>query len=403
MVWMKRRALKVMWGLTMGFCVHQTYGQVYISEQQAIDLALENYPLIRSSTQKIEQQKSLLPSAYSFPGTEILIQAPTGEDMRASILQAIEFPSVYAAQRKAFEKQVSVAEAEKATNVNLVKYNVKTSFNNLLYAVEREKVLKRYDSILSDLIDVNDIRYRVGQIAILEKINGEAKYKLIQNQLLQAQTDRRNFQYQLSLYFGKPGDSTYYPNTKFAKTTVPVAINFSDTIMERNPIVSLYKNQIDYSKWALKVERRKRLPGLMGGYFNQASHSTPFNLRLNYGVVLPIAFWSYKSKIKAAQKGVDIAISQSDLVGNKLYSDFVQALSQYKQYAQSVVYFEGIGLTQSQQIIESAQKSFRSGAISYYIYLSNIDQAFQIELGFLEALKNYNQSVVNLLYIKGEL
>jgi cobalt-zinc-cadmium resistance protein CzcA len=75
----------------------------------------------------------------------------------------------------------------------------------------------------------------------------------------------------------------------------------------------------------------------------------------------------------------------------------------YKQYSQILDYFETIGTKQSKQIIESAQKSFRSGAISYYFYLQNIDQAFQIDLGYLDALKNYNQSVINLLYIKGEL
>src|SRR5690606_1535764 len=139
----------------------------------------------------------LVPSYLNLPNTEVLIQAPTGDQMRASILQMMDFPTVYAAQKKSLKTQVSIAEAEKETNVNLVKFSVKTSFNNLIYSVEREQVLKRYDSILSDLIDVNEIRYKVGQIAILEKINGEAKYKIIQNQLLQAQTDRKNNQFQL--------------------------------------------------------------------------------------------------------------------------------------------------------------------------------------------------------------
>lgn len=381
----------------------QSAAQNVISEQQAIDQAMTNYPLIISSLRKIEQQKALLPSAYNLSNTEILIQAPTGDQMRASILQTIEFPTVYTSQHQALKKLVNVAEAEKETNVNLVKYSVKTSYNNLLYSVERERQLKRYDSILSDLIEVNEVRYRVGQIAILEKINGEAKYKIIQNQLLLAQTERRNNQFQLALYLGKPGDSTYVPSIKFSKLSAPVTINFEDTIMEHNPLLNLYKGQLEYTKLLLKVERNKQLPGLMGGYFNQAAVNTPSYYRINYGITVPVAFWAYRARIKSAKKGVDVASSQANLISNKLYSDFVQALSQYKQYAQSVNYFETIGQTQSKQIIESAQKSFKSGAISYYIYLQNLDQAFQIELSYLEALKNYNQSIVNLLYIKGEL
>jgi outer membrane protein TolC len=404
MAWMKFSKKYISSVLVAVCAFSSSKAQVLISEQEVIDKALQNYPLIVSSIKKIEQQKALLPSAFNLSNTELLWQAPTGDGMRLSVLQNIEFPTVYLAQHRALKKQVSIAEAEKETNVNLIKYTVKSTYNNLLYSVERERLLKRYDSLLSDLIEVNEIRYRVGQIAILEKINGEAKYKIVQNQLRQSQTERKNNQYQLALYLGKPGDSTYLPNTNFIKTSVPVTINFEDTVMERNPLLLLYKNQLDYSKTILKVERNRQLPGLMVGYFNQASpaSATPIDMKFQYGVTLPIAFWSYRAKIKGAKKGVEVAQNQSNLISNQLYSNFVQALSQYKQYSQSLGYFETIGVTQSKQIIESAQKSFKSGAISYYFYLQNLDQAFQIDLSYLDALKNYNQSVVNLLYIKGE-
>jgi len=401
MAWTKHKNVFISVGFL--FLSLGTKAQNFITEQQAIEQAMVNYPLITSSLKKIEQQKALLPSAYNLSNTEILIQAPTGDQMRASILQMIEFPTVYTSQHKALKKLVNVAESEKETNVNLLKYSIKTTYNNLSYAVERENVLRRYDSILSDLLDVNEVRYRVGQIAILEKINGEAKYKLIQNQLLQARTERKNNQFQLALYLGKPGDSTYLPNGRFEKVAIPVTINFADTIMDKNPIIGLYRNQVDYSKMTLRVERNRMIPGLMGGYFNQAAPNTPSKYRLNYGITLPIALWSYRARIKSTKKGVEVAQSQSELISNKLYSDFVQALSQYKQYSQSLSYFETIGKTQSKQIIESAQKSFKSGAISYYIYLQNLDQAFQIDLSYLEALKNYNQAIVNLSYIKGDI
>jgi cobalt-zinc-cadmium resistance protein CzcA len=88
---------------------------------------------------------------------------------------------------------------------------------------------------------------------------------------------------------------------------------------------------------------------------------------------------------------------------NRLSADYSQALSQYTQYEQSLNYFETIGLEQSKEIIKNARQSFKSGAIGYYFYLQNLDQAFQIELNYLEVLKNYNQSIINLRYIKGEL
>ena len=76
------------------------------------------------------------------------------------------------------------------------------------------------------------------------------------------------------------------------------------------------------------------LPGLLVGFFNQASPNTLSHYKLNYGFSIPIAFWSYKSKINAAKKGIEIAEAQLHLLNKKLYSDNIQALLTYQQCAE---------------------------------------------------------------------
>lgn len=145
------------------------------------------------------------------------------------------------------------------------------------------------------------------------------------------------------------------------------------------------------------------MPGLLVGYLNQGNEHTSFKYRLRFGVTLPIFYWGYHSRIKAANKGIEIAENQLILGKYKLNGEYIQAVSRYRQFTQELNYYESAGLLEAAQTLKSASESYRLGSITYYIYLLNIEQAFSIELNYLEALKNYNQSITHLKYILGDI
>jgi outer membrane protein TolC len=345
----------------------------------------------------------LLKSFINPGNTELLFEAPTGQELRPAILQIIDFPTVTAQQYKSQKKLINLNGSEKKVTQNQLIFSVKAQFNLFQFNLDKTKTLTIYDSILSDLLEVNDVRFRVGQISSLEKLNGEAKYKLIQNQLLQANVDVKSSKYNFSLLLGKPGDTTFFPSQGLTKRINSLDQKVSVSDIDKNPLVEYYEKQMDLNKSLLKVERNKRLPGLMFGYYNQADANTPLSLvsRLRFGVLLPIWFWTNQSKIKGAKKAVEISETQMQVNSMNLVSQYAQAVAQYEQYQQSLNYFESVGLRQAEEIIKNAQTSFKAGSIGYYFYLQNLDQAFQIRLSYLEALKNYNQSILTLEYLSG--
>ena len=382
-----------------------SYCQNLISVDQAIDLSLTKNPQMKLADQKIDIQKSLIPSAFNLNNIEFVFQSPDGHGLRPTLYHIIDFPTVYAAQYEAQKSQVKISEADKRVTTNQIKYSVRTTYLTLQYQISRKEILRKYDSLLSDLLDVNSLRYGVGQISKLEKVNGEAKYYLIQNQLRQTVVELKNARLLLSYLFGSPGDTTYMPTDKFSKNLTDINENLIDTSLSNNPLTDYYNQQVSLSRKQLKVESSRALPGFVWGFFNQATplDKTPIGVQFMYGINVPFAFWSYSAKIKGAKKGIEATTTQMRVNKNRLSADYSQALSQYTQYEQSLNYFETIGLEQSKEIIKNARQSFKSGAIGYYFYLQNLDQAFQIELNYLEVLKNYNQSIINLRYIKGEL
>ena len=64
-------------------------------------------------------------------------------------------------------------------------------------------------------------------------------------------------------------------------------------------------------------------------------------------------------------------------------------------------YYEESALSQSELILNNAQKAFKSGTIGYVEYVQAINQGVQIQSGWLEALKNYNQAIIHLEYLAG--
>ena len=374
-----------------------------ISLEQAINQAISNNPEMKLSGQKIDQQIALKPNAYNFGDPLIIFQAPTGDEQRISVLQTFQYPGVYVAQHQAQKGRVGLSQTEKLIVQNNLTYKVKNAYNETQFLIEKVQLLQRKDSIYSNILKINDVRYRVGQISNLEKINGEAKYKEIEYLLQQSRASLKDARIQLGLLLGNPNDSSFVPSEKLSKITAGniVMNDYDSSVYHSNPLLGYNYKLEKVNRSMLQVERRKRIPGPIVGYLNQASHSTETFYRFQFGFSLPIWFWTYSANIKSAKKGVEIAKTQKQITANQLSTEYSRAITQFRQQTENIEYFETIGLQQSDEIIKAARESYRLGSIGYYAFLQNIELAFQIEQNYLESLRNYNQSIITINYITG--
>lgn len=373
----------------------------FLTEKICIETALQKNLQMKVADLKIEKQQKLKASTINLPNLEVLIQSPNGTHFRPGFMQGIDFPTVYTSQYKSQKNYIKVVESEKVISSNTLVYNVRTSFNDLKYATEKYTILKNQDSIFSEIVSINEIRFRVGQISNLEKLNGESYYKQIQFSKMQSQAELRNSKIQLSILMGKPNDTTFLYDGKITKIVDYEIQSQPDTSFALNPITNYYNQQKTYNNSLLKVERNRRIPGLMFGFLNQANENTDLQYYFSAGLRLPIWYWAYGSKISAAKKDIEIIDTQSKYTNYVVRGEYTKEFASYKQYASAVAYFETSALIQSNEIIRSSKESYRLGSISYYVYLQNISYAFQIQLNYIESLKNHNKAVLALQYLIG--
>ncbi|MEE9215275.1 MAG: TolC family protein, partial [Thermodesulfobacteriota bacterium] len=351
-------------------------------------------------------QKAAKKGSFNLQNPDLFIESPTTTRFTLGVQQTIDNPLVYIQQSKVAKQNINLAEKRLYANKVLLIRDVKIAYLNLQFAEIKINQLTRQDSIFNALYLAAERRYNAGEANLLEKVSAEAKSKEMYNLLMQAKTDLQNAQLQLKLLAGIK-DGNIKADETLAKTTTEIqdasiGLDYPEVI-KSSPFLQYYQQNIFLNKQSVKLERSKLAPGLMVGYLNQGGANSEILYRYQFGLSIPIWFWTYSSQIKAAKIRFDMANSQYALAEQNLNSEYLQAVTEYKKYTESINYFETSALKQAETIISTAAGSYNAGQISYIIYMQSLNQAFEIKMNYYETVRNYNLSTIELNYLKGQL
>jgi cobalt-zinc-cadmium resistance protein CzcA len=78
-------------------------------------------------------------------------------------------------------------------------------------------------------------------------------------------------------------------------------------------------------------------------------------------------------------------------------------LEELNKFSSSVEYYEIQAVPEAELIIEQAAKSYKAGALDYHEYVMTLSRALNIKQNYLDAVNNFNQTVISIDYIKGKI
>lgn len=373
--------------------------QQILTEQAALDSAMKYSPLLKSSDLQVKQSNYLRKTAFNLPNPEVIAESPTGDFYAVGILQSIEFPTLYIKQGQLLKQQALLSEKGKALTMNEVKRLIRSVYLNAQYSQQLVTQLKYQDSLYNQIQLSAKRQFDAGVIDYLAKTFAESQYGEIHNQFVQAQNAYKANVQQLKLYTGMSTESNVSQLIKFSVPTVQA----DTSSVTQSPFVQYARQNQLVNQKQLSVERNRALPGLVFGYLNQGPKETETYYRFRVGFTVPLWFWQYNGNIKAAKTGMQIAEQQTRVQQQQLTADLQTALSDYNSAQQAVAYYETSGLRQADDIINAAKRFFESGQTDYIAYIRNINDAYTIKRTYLETLRNYNQSIININYITGDL
>lgn len=388
-----------------------------IDLKQAIQIATDSNLAVRSSAYSVELRKSLKGASWDIP--KISVEGEYGQlnsntrDNSFTISQSFAFPSVYIFQNKLAKANVTSSEWQYRISMLDIATRVKQVYWQLAYLKSRQKLLSFQDSLFTGFQRAAELRARIGETNRLEMITARSQNMEIKNQLQQVNADLAIFNQKLQSLLNTRAE--LYPADTILKridfTPVPDSI-----ALEENPSVGYMKQQVEVSRFEKKVERSRMAPDFSVGYFSQTMqgeqeiNGIPRTFGpgdrftgIRAGIDIPFWFKPYTAKNKAARIKEEIARTDAEYYSRTTTGDYRSLMTEYAKYRNSLDYYESQAIPEADMIIEQSTRSYKAGAMDYLDYIVNLGRALSIRQNYLDALNNYNQTIINIEYITGKI
>jgi cobalt-zinc-cadmium resistance protein CzcA len=315
-------------------------------------------------------------------------------DNNVSIQQFFPIGGSTKANRQLQEELAKLAEKRKALSEYEIEKAVTIAYYQYLYGIAIQKLNDKLYDVYAKFLKNAELRFQTGESGNIEVISAKAKIKEIETLKAQIQFDLVIYQKQLQ-YFIQTNENILPENTTPLKYANPSIINENkvETLLS-----DYYTQQATVFEKEANTFKKMRAPKLGLGYFGQTLNKESYFQGFTVGLQLPLFSGANTARAKASE----ISMSQSQLEFDKtkltLKLQREELVNQFAKQEKATLYFENEGLKYAEQIISTAQKSYANGDMSYWSYISFLNQAIDIKKQNIEAVNAYNQSAIQMQF-----
>lgn len=368
--------------------------QAKISLEKAIELAKSNNIDLKIEDKEIEKQTVLKKTAFQPEALQIQYQGgqfnSADFDHNVSIQQYFPIGNITKANRQLQEELVKLAEKRKALSSYEIEKAVTLAYYQYLYGVSVQKLNSELNDIYTKFLKNAELRFKTGESGNIEVISAKAKVKEIETQKAQLEFDLAIYQKQLQFFVQTNEDIVPDEKTLLQYSVIKERGNSK----AEGLVSDFHQQQISVYQKEANTYKAMRTPKLGLGYFAQTIDSKALFQGFTAGLQIPLFGGVNTARAQAST----ISISQSQLALDKskltLNLQMQELESNFEKQKKALDYYQNEGLQYADQIITTAQKSYANGDMSYWSYISFLNQAIDIKKQYAEATHNFNQSAI---------
>ena len=373
--------------------------QEKLTIEKAVTLATENNAELKAAALMVDKSKSLIGGAFNFDKTSVYYnydESNLGTNnlpLRVfGVQQNFKFPTVYFVNKRVSKASYGMQQSNYDIKLQTLKRDVYLAFYDVVYAKNKARSYQFMDSLYANFAKVAERRFELGETNYLEMITAKSKQRQLQIMVKQAEQDVIIRKEALKKVIQV--DSLLVPSQPIVK------LSLQHISIDENVGLNYYENATSYYKALRQKEEQSLLPDLSVEYFQGTNSSLNKQVMgYQFGVKIPLLFGGKASKIKASKIAQDIIAAEQNDYKTKLASEYQKLIAELNQFNETVVYYETKGKQLSEEIIKTAEKSFKHGEIDFFQYIQSIETAKDIELTYLENLNKYNQTVIAINYL----
>ncbi|ESU19077.1 MULTISPECIES: CusA/CzcA family heavy metal efflux RND transporter [Flavobacterium] len=393
----KRQPFVTLWFLLIS-CVALSQNKQTVTLDQAITLAKKSNIDLKIADKEIEKQTTLKKAAFQVDPLQVQYQGgqfnSVDYDHNVSVQQYFPIGKITKANRQLQEELAKLAEKRKALSEYEIEKAVTLAYYQYLYGVSIQKLNNELSDIYIKFLKNAELRFQTGESGNIEVISAKAKVKEIETQKLQLEYDLAVYQKQLQYFIQT--DENIVPD---AATPLKYEKNVSIAEDKVQGLVNdYYTQQISVYQKEANIFKAMRTPKLGLGYFGQTIDTKSYFQGFTAGLQIPLFGGVNSARAKASE--ISVVQAQLELDKSKLALKLQkeELKSEFDKQNKAMLYYQNEGLQYADQIITTAQKSYANGDMSYWSYISFLNQAIDIKKQNAEAVNAYNQSAIQLQF-----
>lgn len=368
--------------------------------EQLQQIALENNLGLKASALQKDEAEALIGSAFSLDKTHIYYEydennmAPNNIPLEVfGVGQDILFPTVYFAERKMNRSQYEMQSSQHQLQIRKTNGMVATAYYQFQYESNRAEVYRKLDSLYQNFAHSAQRRFELGETNYLEKITARAKQRQLETDYRMSREDVEIAREQLETLL-QSKDSLKLERQPVEK----LALSLEN--LSANPAMEYFQSRSDFFQAKRNLEKQHLLPDISFSYSLGSNPSLNENLyKYQIGLKIPLFFGGNTSKIKASKIAVEISEQQAKDYSHQFKSKLAQLMGELSKYEEALQYYEEEGKTLVQEILKTADGSFKNGEIDFFQYIQSLENVYEIELQYLDNLNKYNQTVIAINYL----
>jgi cobalt-zinc-cadmium resistance protein CzcA len=383
-----------------------------LTVDEAISLAFKNNPDILSREINVQSKNSLSGSSFELPKTEFNFQYgqfnSAQNDNAFEVSQDIPFPTYFSARSNLYEEELKGSEINLQSGKNSIRLQVRSTYYQLQYLIERRRELQTLDSIYLELVNTSTLRYNAGETNLLGKTTAETRRGEIVLKILSNESEIASGYNSLKTLINTDKDFTIAESESYN----PIILNMKpdSANIANNPSLMLLYQDAEIIGQLREVEAAQFLPEFTIGYSNQSiiglqnlnSEEVYYNggkrfSSFNVGIKVPTTFFSNNAKLEALELKKKSLIKEAENERLQLRSGLEEVYQQYSQNLANLEYLKEQALPNADLILSSAGISYSSGEIGYIEYLNALQTVTDVRLEYLESINRLNQSAAGIL------
>lgn len=374
-----------------------------ISLDEAIQIALDQNPRIKMAELNIDTQIQQKKTSFELPKTDVDVTIGSFNGIQVNdhyltISQSFSFPTVYTSQSKLNQAMIESAENMLAVERNLLIQEVKTRYYQLLANYQKLDILQKQDSLFTFVAsEVQDDLPR-NEDYPLSNLSLEVQLRDVKNSIHITQADIVILQDEFRKLLNFSKEEAF----DIADKKMRQRLIFLDTLaLDRNPDLILLEQNIQIEERNIKRQRAAFSPDLRIGYVDlSVGLQTGFNGILA-GISIPLYPVTLKANINQAKIQKDIAEINYEYNTNILEQELDIQIHQLEKFRGVIEYYLDYALPQAELISVTSLQNYRLNKIDYIEFLQNQSQVFSIKQAYVDALLQYNLTVIAIEYLIG--